>query len=152
MKKRISKILTGCVVLFLLITAVQLIVYRPVKFCKFSPDNSRQYIICEYVETTGFFWRIIGGNGKVEENTGYIKLEGEGFESDGCNIFSDDIYYGGNKYIFYGEFKENTYDEVLKDDDYSTFKVLDYDVLWPVKRLNLSVFKPLLYLCDEDLK
>lgn len=87
MKKRILKILTGCVILFMLITAVQLIVCKPVKFCEFSPDNSRKYIICEYVETAGFFWRIIDGNTEDEENTGYVKLEGEGFEGDGCNVF-----------------------------------------------------------------
>ncbi|MCD8158527.1 MAG: hypothetical protein LUD77_06445 [Clostridiales bacterium] len=87
---------------------------------------------------------------KTKKTQAMSSLKVKALKVTAVMFFSDDIYYGRDKYIFYGKFKENTYDEILADEDYSTFWVEDWNIMLPVKRLNLFGFKPLFYLYEGD--
>ena len=75
----------------------------------------------------------------------YVKLIG----NDPQDIFSDDILYGENKFVLYGNYVENQKDELLENEDYCTFYVKDWEILKPVKRLT-KLFGPIDYLYNND--
>lgn len=154
MKKTFLKriVLSLCIIIVLYALA-EVIIYKPVKLCTFGflLNNSRQYIVCEYAEVTGFYWRITESSDGT--NIGkYVRLEGSGFDNYGINILSNNIYYGHNKFVYYGSFKENSFDELFGEDDYVTFYAEDWDILRPIIRFDCfpNVFKPLFYLYDDD--
>lgn len=127
--------------MFVIIDGVKLIIYRPSKFGihKKDIDTNREYIVCEYVEVTGFFWRMDYNN--YGEQNKYVKLIG----IDPKDVCSNQILYGENTFVLYGEYLDNTDVGVLKDEDYITFMVEDWDIIRPVKRLDFF-FRPSKYL------
>ena len=75
----------------------------------------------------------------------YVKLIG----NDPQDIFSDDILYGENKCVLYGNYVENQKDELLENEDYCTFYVKDWEILKPIKRLT-KLFGAIDYLYNND--
>lgn len=143
--KRCIFIVVIIIILIVIINVIQLIVYKPVKYGIYEKDIdiNREYVVCEYVEVTGFFWRMNYNNSGKQNK--YIKLIG----IDPKDICSNQILYGENTFILYGEYVENTDIGVFKDEDYVTFMVKDWDVLKPVKRLDFFL-KPSRYLYKDD--
>ena len=120
--------------------------YKPIKNAigKSEINTNETYIICEYIETTGFFWVIVEDNNEKNIHK-YVKLIG----NDPQDIFSDDILYGENKFVLYGNYVENQKDELLENGDYCTFYVNEWEILKPVKRLT-KLFGPIDYLYNND--
>lgn len=141
------------VIVFALII-IQLIVYKPIKFANVGTyvKNPDYYIVCEYVEVTGFDWKILYDKSGKISNT-YVELDSDEFMID--MFFSDQLLYGQNKFVFYGDFIENKsiVFESQIDADYLTFKIKDWDILAPVSRLSLGDwYEPKLYLYKEDFE
>lgn len=136
-------------IIFLFFTLVKIftnINYKPIKNAigKSEINTNETYIICEYIETTGFFWVIVEDNNEKNIHK-YVKLIG----NDPQDIFSDDILYGENKFVLYGNYVENQKDELLENGDYCTFYVNEWEILKPVKRLT-KLFGPIDYLYNND--
>lgn len=142
-------ILFFIIIVILLITSIRIYMcvnYKPVKDAvgKSEVKKNETYIICEYIETTGFFWVIVEDNNEKNIHK-YVKLVG----NDPQDIFSDDILYGENKFVLYGNYIDNQKDELLENEDYCTFYVKDWEILKPVKRLT-KLFGPIDYLYNKD--
>ena len=131
---------------FILVKIFTNINYKPIKNAigKSEINTNETYIICEYIETTGFFWVIVEDNNEKNIHK-YVKLIG----NDPQDIFSDDILYGENKFELYGNYVENQKDELLENGDYCTFYVNEWEILKPVKRLT-KLFGPIDYLYNND--
>lgn len=131
---------------FILVKIFTNINYKPIKNAigKSEINTNETYIICEYIETTGFFWVIVEDNNEKNIHK-YVKLIG----NDPQDIFSDDILYGENKFVLYGNYVENQKDELLENGDYCTFYVNEWEILKPVKRLT-KLFGPIDYLYKND--
>jgi len=131
---------------FILVKIFTNINYKPIKNAigKSEINTNETYIICEYIETTGFFWVIVEDNNEKNIHK-YVKLIG----NDPQDIFSDDILYGENKFVLYGNYVENQKDELLENGDYCTFYVNEWEILKPVKRLT-KLFGPIDYLYNND--
>lgn len=131
---------------FILVKIFTNINYKPIKNAigKSEINTNETYIICEYIETTGFFWVIVEDNNEKNIHK-YVKLIG----NDPQDIFSDDILYGENKFVLYGNYVENQKDELLENGDYCTFYVKEWEILKPVKRLT-KLFGPIDYLYNND--
>ena len=131
---------------FILVKIFTNINYKPIKNAigKSEINTNETYIICEYIETTGFFWVIVEDNNEKNIHK-YVKLIG----NDPQDIFSDDILYGENKFVLYGNYVENQKDELLENGDYCTFYVNEWEILKPVKRLT-KIFGPIDYLYNND--
>ena len=144
LKKSIC-IVFSIVMLTFIIQIVELLIYQPIKFgvYKKNIDIDREYIICEYVEVTGFFWRIDYNN--LGKQNKYVRFLG----IDPKDICSNQILYGENTFVFYGEYVDNMDTEILKGEDYVTFMVKDWDIIKPIKRFNYF-FKPSNYLYKND--
>ena len=131
---------------FILVKIFTNINYKPIKNAigKSEINTNETYIICEYIETTGFVWVIVEDNNEKNIHK-YVKLIG----NDPQDIFSDDILYGENKFVLYGNYVENQKDELLENGDYCTFYVNEWEILKPVKRLT-KLFGPIDYLYNND--
>ena len=131
---------------FILVKIFTNINYKPIKNAigKSEINTNETYIICEYIETTGFFWVIVEDNNEKNIHK-YVKLIG----NDPQDIFSDDILYGENKFVLYGNYVENQKGELLENGDYCTFYVNEWEILKPVKRLT-KLFGPIDYLYNND--
>lgn len=131
---------------FILVKIFTNINYKPIKNAigKSEINTNETYIICEYIETTGFFWVIVEDNNEKNIHK-YVKLIG----NDPQDIFSDDILYGENKFVLYGNYVENQKDKLLENGDYCTFYVNEWEILKPVKRLT-KLFGPIDYLYNND--
>ena len=146
-KYKFMALLILAIILFVLLAKIFIYMnYKPVKDAvgKSEVKKNETYIICEYIEVTGFSWAIVEDNNEKNIHK-YVKLIG----NDPQDIFSDDILYGENKFVLYGNYVENQKDELLENEDYFTFYVKDWEILKPVKRLT-KLFRPIDYLYNND--
>ena len=128
-----------CLIMLLTVLSLKLIIlpvlnytmYKPVKYGikKNDVDTTGTFIVCEYVEVTGFYWRITEENG-VPVNK-YAILKG----SDPLDICSHSVLSGGNKFLFYGKYLDESYDSAATyADEYVVFDVEDWEIFYPVRR------------------
>ena len=135
-RKKVFLIPLGIILFYFIFN---LIVFPPVKRCIFPfelKNESREYIICDYIETTGFWWR----SGKE-----YIKLESDLSDDEFMDVFSDELTFesGADKFVFYGKFADYDLGEEFNKDmgsDYRVFTVEDWDIIAP---LNLRFYSVL---------
>lgn len=138
---------------------VRLYIYKPIKPCVFKSfiDNTKYYIVCEYVEVTGFYWRIkYDRDGDVKDK--YVKLTGRNFNNDGTDYLAYQLVHSSCEFVFYGDFIENSinpsFDALFDSEEYLTFNVKDWDILGPIFRSSNSLFdmlaEPKLYLYRND--
>ena len=140
-------------------STIRLLLYKPIKMCTFESllNDTKYYIVCEYVEVTGFFWRIIHDSEGNLSNI-YVKLTGTDFNDEGTNYFTDSILHSGCKFVFYGNYIDNSlnsdFNELFIHDEYLTFRVDDWDIIGPIIRFSDSLFEilaaPKFYLYDND--
>lgn len=134
-------------VCFLILKLIQYSIFKPIQYAIREKEivQSEPYIVCEYVEVTGFFWRVASSNINGLEGE-YVELDG----IDPLDICSDNILYGGNRFVFYGDHIENKFSGIIGE-NYIAFSCTDWEILKPVKRLYLSPV-PSSYLYDEDFR
>lgn len=141
----IKNVANGIVVILItiLITANFLPVKMSVKPNKLNEkDKKDTVILCEYGQTTGPSWVIIGddkgefGPGKCE----FINVK----YSDSVKMPNSSIFIGQNKYVLYGKFIGV---EAFYGESYRVFEVKRWDIQYPIDRFSLrSCFTPKRYL------
>ncbi len=134
-------------IVLILITILIIANFLPVKMSVKSnklnqKDKNDTVILCEYGQTTGPNWVIIGddkgefGDGKCE----FINVK----YSDSVKMPNTSIFIGQNKYVLYGKFIGV---EAFYGESYRVFEVKRWDIQYPIDRFSLrACFTPKRYL------
>ncbi len=136
-------IVTIVVLITILIIANFLPVKMSVKPNKVNEKNKNDTVIlCEYGQTTGPNWVIIG-NEKGEFGPGKCEFINVKY-SESVKMPNSSIFIGDNKYVLYGKFIGV---EVFYGESYRVFEVNRWDIQYPIDRFSLrSFFSPKRYL------
>lgn len=151
-KKGLIVMLTVLILIFFL-KMIQLIEFPPIKKAVNYRNiyTNKGYIVCEYVETTGFLWRIMSSNLSIGSGK-YVKF----INQDISEQLADQVLYGENTFVFYGKCVEDDMSSIALDGEYITFCVDSWDIIKPVKRMNdfncFFAFRPSEYLYEDDFK
>ncbi len=141
----IKNVINGIVVI--LITILIIANFLPVKMSvkpnKLNEkDKNDTVILCEYGQTTGPNWVIIG-NDKVEFGPGkceFINVKWSG----SAKMPNSSIFIGQNKYVLYGKFIGV---EAVDEESYRVFEAKRWDIQYPIHRFSLrSYLTPKRYL------
>ncbi|MBQ8941636.1 MAG: hypothetical protein IJ062_07335 [Firmicutes bacterium] len=144
MTKR-KKIIIILLLFILLYNAAVFLIFPPVKYTVTEnqlKNETRNYIICNYVETTDFFWYTEDGK--------YVMLVSDISDKEFTDMFDYD-FLSGERFVFYGA------DIGKTDDSYRIFRVDDWSVIGPIlPRLyyvhGIPMIAPPFYLTERDIK
>lgn len=126
MKKFMIRIILCILIITVLI--LSFIIFYPVKLAVHEEQLSHQddeFIIVEWVRTTGFDWRIIGDEDGFYDCPKFVKLTNKYPTS-----MNYDTLIQGNKYVCFGKYANQ-----VQVGDYvcDVFNVARWEVLYPVR-------------------
>ncbi len=107
-----------------------------------QPENNETMVLCEYGQTTGPNWVIIGDY-KGEFSSDKIEFIDVKWSVSG-KLPNSSIFIGHNKYALYGKFNGV---ETIDGCNYRVFEVKRWEILYPIDRFSLrSYITPKRYL------
>lgn len=108
----------------------------------YKQDKNETMFICEYGQTTGPNWVIIGDSeGEFDsERIEFIDVKWSELGKEP----NSSVLVGKNKYVLYGKFIGA---KAIDGENYRSFEVKKWDILYPIDRFSLrSYFTPKRYL------